>query len=96
MREPWEVEAGLEDLSGEPPRSIAQVLALSVLEPSEALRNLSRLEDYAARYLHQSWAAIRELTWAELLEKFENTVDMVRAENGRPPRGEFDPGQRWQ
>jgi hypothetical protein len=93
--EPWLLEEALEPLLGPPPRSPAQALCLSDLEPSEALLNVERLVDYVARYLHQSWESIEAKTWAELEARFRNVVDMVRAENGKPPRGQVDPDQKW-
>lgn len=93
--EPELVEDDLAAISGDPPRTPADALGITLTDPAAAEENISKLEDYAARYLHQDLGRIAEWTWEELLRKFENIIDMVRAENGKPPRGVFDPNQTF-
>jgi hypothetical protein len=89
-------EDGLAALSGRPCRSPADALCLSDYRPWEAEENIAQLESYACRYLHQPLPVVQSWTWHELLARFEHVKDMVRAENGKPPRGEIDPDQKWQ
>jgi hypothetical protein len=93
--DPELVDDGLAELSGRIPRSLAEALCLSITDPAEAEDNILQLEGYVARYLHQPLPVIWEMTWHELAARFEGVVDMVRAENGKPPRGTFDPNQTF-
>lgn len=64
-------------------------------DPTQAIRNISRLEEYVAFYLHQDFEKIATWTWEELSSRFHGAVDIVRAQNGKPPLGEYDENQTF-
>lgn len=85
----------LEHLSGPPARSMAAILCLSEVDPSEAVDGIWRLVDYVARYLHQPRRDLLEGTWDELRRDADHVIEMVRAENGKRAPGAFDPAEEF-
>lgn len=60
-----------------------------------AVKNIVQLENYVARYLHQDLGKLQEWTWEELTMRFDDTLDLIRAEKGLPPRDAWNPDQSW-
>lgn len=68
------------------PVTPADAFAAFDVDASAQLAGHERMEDYLARYLHQSYETIAAMPEDEMVRRVDNVIRMINRENGKDDR----------